>query len=140
MAWTEHKRSDTGKVAGTKFISLRPMGIAFSANFVESSPDVRKASRASIVVDAEGRRLGFRFHRNEDDPNAYSLCADGGGANGKWIQARRLYTDYEWLGRAVDQPAGSRRFLPEFDAKSQVWFIRIPDRDMVEWAKRRVGK
>lgn len=140
MTWTNHKRSDSARAAGTKFISLRPLGIAFSATFVEGSPEVRNASRVSIVVDEEDHRLGFRFHRDEADQDAYSLTADGGGASGKWIQSGLLYREYAWLGEVLAEPAAARRFLPEFDAKNRIWFINVKAMEVQQWAKRRAGK
>ena len=139
MSWVSHKRSDARKAAGSSFISLRPMGIAFNAGFTREA-GLGRATRVSIVIDGERRRLGFRFHAREDDQDAYALTSDGAGANSRWIQSQRLYSEYGWLGQALEWPLESRRFSPEFDARNEVWFITVPEHDWRGWAKRKAEK
>ena len=143
MGWIEHKRSDSVKSAGGVFVSLRAAGIAFSAAFIREA-DVDSCSRVSVLVDPDEHRVGFRFHSQESDLDSYALTFDGGRASGRWIQCRRLYDDYRWMGEVLerDDPDG-RRFTPERDPKGKLWFITIEKMtgpQIRKWAKRRADR
>ena len=141
MGWIEHKRSDSQRDGGGAFVSLRPSGIAFSAAFASQS-GAQTATRVSILVDPQRRRLGFRFHAREDDANAYAVSSDGGHSRGRWAQCGRLYSEYEWLGDALARTADERRFKPERDPKDGIWFITVLLREQAAAAspKRRRRK
>ncbi len=137
MGWVEHKRSDARKNSGETFISLRRTGIAFSAAFVGKAGATAQ-TRTTVMVDADQRRVGFKFHSNERDRDAYALRNDGGAhSTGRWIQSQRLYKDYLWLGEVLTFPSEARHFEPEFDPKNGLWFITIPASSEVRRSSRR---
>jgi hypothetical protein len=80
-------------------------------------------TRASIVVDNEAHRLGFRFHTDEEDPDSFTLSRDGSTSAGRYLQSKRLYDDVPWLGTALKHAPAHRKFRPRFQAG--VWFIDI---------------
>jgi hypothetical protein len=100
------------------------LGIAFSSAFVEHH-DLDEKTRVSVMVDAEARRLGFRFHTNGNDLDSFSLIVDGSNGTGRWFQSQRIYGDFPWLNAVLKRPVQRRRFPPKLS--HGVWFIEIPD-------------
>ncbi len=120
-----HRRSDTRKRSGDTFVSLRAAGIAFNARFVREAM-VDRATRLTLLVNEEQQQLGFRFHEDEKNFDAYTLTRDGGASSrAKWIQTRTIYTEYPWLGKVLERSAVRRRFVPHYDNKEGCWLINI---------------
>ena len=125
MAWREYKRTDVVSATGSQFVSFRPTGIAFSAGFVYAAR-IDKAARATLFIDDQRQRIGFRFHNREADADSYALTGDGGGIkSAKWIQNKRIYSQFPWLAALLKAPPRDRRFEPQRDEKADVWFVDI---------------
>lgn len=124
MTWTEYKRTDTLKGRGEEFISVRPQGIAFSTEFIQAH-DLGEMTRVSLVIDHESRRLGFRFHSDEKNLDAFAVGTDG-RSSGRYLTSKRIYSDLPWLGAALARARNDRRFRPKFS--HGVWFIDLGDK------------
>lgn len=124
MAWTEYKRTDTLRGQGEEFVSLRPLGVAFSTEFIQAH-DLAKMTRVSLVVDHEARRLGFRFHSDEKNPDAFAVGKDG-RSSGRYLNSKRIYSDLPWLGAALKRARHERRFRPKLS--HGIWFIDVPEK------------
>lgn len=122
MAWNEYKRTDSLKGARDEFISVRPLGIAFSSGFVVNH-GLDEMSRVSVLIDDGARRVGFRFHTNERDIDSFSLTVDGTNSAGRWFQSKHLYTEFPWLAAVLKRPLHDRRFTPK--RAQGVWFIEV---------------
>ncbi len=125
MAW-ETVRRGTVNTAGSQasFITLRRNQVAFSAHFIRSN-NLQQMTRVTIKADREGRRLGFTFHKNADDPDSLALITDGGskGSSGmpRAVQTAALMKQ-PWI-KALMANRATRRFVPykEFD----LWVIDL---------------
>ena len=78
MAW-ETLRRGTPNNSGTNasVVTLRRSAVAFSAFFIRAHK-LKEMTRVTIEQDREGRRLGFLFHNNADDPDCLIVSGDGG--------------------------------------------------------------
>ena len=125
MAWREYKRTDAVAASGVQFISFRSAGISFSVGFVHAAK-LEKTTRASLLVDEQRHRVGFKFHSRDADTDSYALVPDGAAAKrARVIQNRLIYTQYAWLAAVLKAPPRDRRFVPQRDEKADVWFVEI---------------
>lgn len=122
MGWTEYRRTDTMRGQREEFISLRPMGIAFSTGFVQAN-GLGEMTRVSLVFDHKAQRLGFRFHTTETNLDAFAVTADGSSSEGRYLNSKRIYADFPWLAAVLKRPTNERRFRPSFS--KGVWFIDV---------------
>lgn len=132
MTWSEYKRTDTLRGQREEFVALRPMGIAFSTEFI-AAHKLGEMTRVSLVVDHDSRRLGFRFHSNEKDFDAFAVTSDGRSSGGRYLNSKRIYADLPWLAAALARPKNDRRFEPK--VARDVWFIELSEK-----AQRGVAK
>jgi hypothetical protein len=123
MPWKTHKRRDPRRSPAREFASLRPAGIAFSSEFIRNN-SLRERARVSILVDGEKRRLGFVFHDDEKQEDAYALSSDGSKSQGMWLQTTSLYDEYAWLKNYFETPAFPKRLPIKKDSKG-VFFVEI---------------
>jgi hypothetical protein len=119
------KRTDTMRGLREEFVALRPMGIAFSTGFV-AAHKLGEMTRVSLVVDNDSRRLGFRFHSDENNVDAFAIAADGSSSGGRYLNSKRIYSDIPWLGAALARPNNERRFRPR--SSHGVWFIDLAEK------------
>jgi hypothetical protein len=131
MAWAEYKRTDTLRGQREEFVSLRPLGIAFSTEFIQAH-SLGEMTRVSLVVDHDARRLGFRFHSDEKNPDAFAVGTDG-RSSGRYLNSKRIYSDLSWLAAALARPKSERRFRPKFS--HGVWFIDVAEKAQKGGAK-----
>ena len=125
MAWREYKRTDAVSASGAQFISFRAAGISFSAGFVHVAR-LDKVTRASILVDDQRHRIGFKFHNRDSDTDSYAVVSDGGGGKrAKAIQNSRIYAQFPWLAAILKASPRDRRFEPQRDEKADVWFVEV---------------
>jgi hypothetical protein len=122
MTWNQYRRSDANKGKGVEVITLRPAGIAFNARFIQTR-NLSAMTRASIMIDHEAHRLGFRFHAEANDVDSFTLSRDGSTSSGRYIQSKHLYDDVPWLGAVLKHSKAHRRFQPKLQAG--VWFIEV---------------
>jgi hypothetical protein len=125
MSWKKHVRTDARRAAGREFVSFRPMGIAFSAEFIEKH-ELGGKDRVSLLVDEQQRRLGFQFHKDAKDADSYALSSDGGLSKGRWFQSRSVYTDYPWVKKILSKPSAARR-LPVKKGDKSIFYVEVPD-------------
>lgn len=121
-----HTRSDGKRPDRLPLITLRTGAIAFNAAFVRAA-EIEKMERASVLVDEEDSRLGFRFHNNVSDSNSYAVTRDGGGRGaGRVIQCQSLIQRHSWIsGVARLQDKGARRFAPDLNRSEKAWVISL---------------
>jgi len=132
VTWKQHKRTDPVVNAGSAFVSLRPSGLAFSRGFVLKA-NVASEKRVTLLIDEARHRIGFRFHSQQHDADAYALTSDGGhaarrGGGARWMQGKLIYAQYPWLADALKRPAMERRYKVQRDERHDVWFIEIAPR------------
>lgn len=125
MTWTEYKRTDTLRGQGEEFVSLRPSGIAFSTEFIQAH-SLGEMTRVSLVVDHGAQRLGFRFHSDEKNHDAFAIGTDGRSSGGRYLNSKRIYSDLPWLADALARPKSERRFRPK--SSHGVWFIAVSEK------------
>jgi hypothetical protein len=89
-------------------------------------------SRVSLVVDHESRRLGFRFHSDDKNIDAFTVGTDG-RSSGRYLTSKGIYSDLPWLTAALARPKSDRRFRPKFS--HGVWFIDVNEKPAKGTAK-----
>src|SRR5690606_766699 len=63
------------------YVKLRVSGAVYlSTDFVKTA-NIEGMTRASVYISADGYKLGFRFHSEEDD-DSFQLAKDGGSNRG----------------------------------------------------------
>lgn len=125
--WAKHRRKGGKAAEPTPLITIRRQAIAFNAHFV-SSAQVSEKLRATVFVDEDSRRLGFKFHDEASEEDSFALTADGGGkrGGGRSIQVSSLMRECGWL-RALSQHEDSRvrRFEPQWVSADSMWVISV---------------
>ena len=91
-----------------------------------SAHKLGEMSRVSLVVDHASRRLGFRFHSDEKNVDAFAVTTDGRSSGGRYLNSKRIYADLPWLSAALARPKNDRRFRPKFS--HGVWFIDLAEK------------
>jgi hypothetical protein len=128
MGWLKHERDDAQAATRAPTMAFRPAGIAFNAEFVRLA-HAFKSTRATLYFDGEKQRVGLRFHSKSNDPDAYTLTADGGGAGaagGRLLNAGRIYERYSWRKAVLERPLPKRRFPVQRDHDDDLWFVEVP--------------
>ena len=115
MPWEIVRRNSTSNVGNKQpAITLRARQIAYNAAFIRVE-NLEKASRVTIQVDMQERRLGFRFHSDETDMDSLAVVPDGGSGATR-IKASRItqaqaLLQQPWL-RALLRNRSVHRFSP----------------------------
>lgn len=109
MSWEPYQR-ETRRSYASSHISPRKTGFAFSAKFLKENQIV--SDRVTIYVDEQMSRVGFHFHYDKEDPNAYSV-ADDGKSGGKFIGASRFWKDNPKMAKVLALGPKERRFVPK---------------------------
>jgi hypothetical protein len=133
ITWKKHIRTDARKESGREFASFRPLGIAFSSEFVKNHALGAKP-RVSLFIDELAHRIGFQFHNHENDPDSYALGSDGGLSPGRWLQSRSIYETYPWLGEILAKPIAHRRFLIK-KAERNIFYVDVSKKSAKSLAK-----
>jgi len=124
--WIEVQREDQGPEAKA-IVTLMPNAVAFNSHFMRSSPKLQAARFATVLVDDETRRVGFRFTKEPLD-NSLSLSPNSrkGNAAGRVVQAQALMSRCPWLrAAAAVKKVGSRRFVPTWDSVDRLHYISL---------------
>jgi hypothetical protein len=129
MGWIKHERDDAraGGRVPVPTMGFRLSGIAFNAEFIRLA-HAHRSTRATLYFDEQRRRVGLRFHSRSNDPDAYAVNADGGGAGaagGRLLAARRIYERYPWLKAVLERPLPKRRFPVQRANDDDLWFVEI---------------
>lgn len=127
MAWeTVRRGTPNNSGANASVVTLRRSAVAFSAFFIRAHK-LSEMTRVTIEQDREGRRLGFLFHNNADDPDCLIVSGDGGSVRssrdkgGRSVQTSILMRQ-PWI-KAILANRSNRRFIPY--KESHLWVIDL---------------
>lgn len=117
-------RKDSMVGRSKPFITLRPSGVfAFNSEFSRRARLNSEYELVTIYPAPEDRVVGFRFHNNKEDRDAWSLY--GEGASSRCVTATALFKIHKWIKAVAQQDRNNRRFEPEWDKEGKMWFIRL---------------
>ena len=113
-------------------ITIRRNQISFNAFFVNREKLDQKGY-CVIYVDSQAYKIGFKFLEDATDPDALSLCTDGGSkkevgkvTGGRVIQTQATMREYDWISRiSALENINLRRFEPKFDRIEGIWVISL---------------
>lgn len=124
-AWVKLQREGSETPTPEPLVTIRRGGVAFNAPFVRLARVLDK-TRASVHVDADSLRIGFKFHDDAADPDSYALTHDGGGrGDARWIQATTLIHE-PWVAAVARLPQKRlRRFTPVWSSVDAMWVVEL---------------
>jgi len=110
-------------------ITFRRRGaIAINVDFVRMA-GIEKATRATLFLSRDERRLGFRFHSDEEDDEAFLLCRDGGSHKaqsvGRVLTAPSLLTRSPALRALTERGGDARSCEAVKDSVSGLWVVHL---------------
>jgi len=115
-------------------VTVRAAAFAFNGAF-GALVGIDKWKWATLYYDNDDRRIGFKFHNDKNEPDKYTIGADGGKrgqahqGRGRAIQANSVIRRHDWIravaGRKGTASAVSRRFEPEWDSIKGLWVIQL---------------
>jgi hypothetical protein len=126
MGWEVVTREDYFEGSDAPFISVSKSHFAFNAAFARQA-ELEPATRVTVYVDAESRKIGFEFHK-EDRPNSFSMSAASSEKKGqkrKALQCAATGTVRKnpWIDAVTKEEAKNRRFAPKKEGGK--WVIQL---------------
>ncbi len=123
--WTKVLREDGQSPDGKSLVSLRKSAIAFNAHFIRAN-SLADFLRATVFVDADRRKVGFKFHSNVSDRDSFALTTDGGSkGEARIIQVQALMVKNRWLRAASKVTISRARQYSPTKAPDGIWTIWI---------------
>ena len=117
--WQVVKRPSTTPTHEIRpLISFRRSTIGFNSHFVKHAT-LTQYRYVTMYVMPDKFKVGFKFHNDKSDPNAYTLL------KGRSVQVGHLYSAHQWLkGVSELEDEWARRFEPVKN-EDGMWEVQV---------------
>lgn len=131
--WVKHRRDDARSRRSSSRVTIMKSGIRFGGKLMEPFKD---ATRVTLLYDTEQKDLlGFRFHSDEGDRDAYKMGPHGGSPANRRSPARFIACSLFVRGtlKMTETPL---RLVPKADESpvdgsgrpmaDKIWYVKLP--------------